>query len=195
MRSCMLLPWVLKCFSTQVLIAASYCGATDSGCRSKRGPQFAQAKPFMCAEWEFRPYSQVTPHLCCSQVSSKRVIDGVPMHLDYYLLEGFCKQLRDLPALLSAAASNAASQVGDKTDSSSDSSQAAALSADAAAKGSASRPAGHQGQHSCSSWQQSLALVDPAVLMAEDQSTAERRAHLQRQLKQLQEVRKILNSF
>lgn len=173
-------------YTSDVLQLTLYVAARD-------GPSLhRQSQLGFSAEWAFRPYAQVTPHFCCSQVSSKRVIDGVPMHLGYHLLERFCKQLSDLPALLSAAAS----QVGNKTGGSSDSSQGgASLSVDAAAKGSASGPAGYQGQHSCSSWQQGLALIDPAVLMAEDQSTAERRARLQRQLKQLQGVRKILNNF
>jgi hypothetical protein len=39
------------------------------------------------------------------------------------------------------------------------------------------------------------AVLDAAKLMAEDESTAERRAQLNRQLKQLQGVRRILNVF
>lgn len=34
------------------------------------------------------------------QVSSKRVIDGVPMHLRHYLLQQFVTELSDLPAKL-----------------------------------------------------------------------------------------------
>lgn len=103
-----------------------------------------------------------------SQVSSKRVVDGVPMHLHHYLLQRFCKQLNDLPAELAAGMTG--------------------FGEDAATEaGSGAEEGGvKKGQ---------AVVLDAAKLMAEGESTAERRAQLNRQLKQLQGVKRILNVF
>lgn len=115
--------------------------------------------------------------LCCPdlvpppQVSSKRVVDGVPMHLHHYLLQRFCSRLNDLPAEL------AAGMTGFGED--------AAAEAGSTEEEGAVKEAGKA----------QAVVLDAAKLMAEDQSTAERRAQLNRQLKQLQGVKRILNVF
>ena len=105
-------------------------------------------------------------HYVSAQVSSKRVIDGVPMHLRHYLLRRFCNELKDLPI----AMTNGSAASGRLPSSS------------ALLNGEDEVGAQVKG-------------VDAAQLMAEDPATAECRAQLQRQIEQLQSVRKILSVF
>jgi hypothetical protein len=102
-----------------------------------------------------------------AQVSSKRVVDGVPMHLNYYLLQQYCKQLNDLPAKLAAGmtGSESAAEVGRSTagqagveDSSDEEGQVGSKQEGRAAK----KP--RKGY---------AVVVDAARLMAEDASTAD----------------------
>lgn len=110
------------------------------------------------------------PMFHTSQVSSKRVIDGIPMHVRHFLLRRFCKKLAGLPVQLHGqlASGPAGSTANDAT------------SAGDQDSGSGSTIAG---------------LLDVKQLMAEDQSTAARRAQLQHQRSQLHEVRLILSVY
>jgi hypothetical protein len=128
---------------------------------------------------------------CFLQVSSKRVIDGVPMHLHHYLLQRFCSKLNDLPAQLAAGMVGLEGAAGDDGNSrdGSDGEEEGEGGGAGTAGGGASGRQHHLGD---SGGKQRL---DAARLMAEDESTAERRAQLHRQLKQLQSVKMILNVF
>ncbi|WIA22589.1 hypothetical protein OEZ86_009574 [Tetradesmus obliquus] len=103
------------------------------------------------------------------KVASKRVIDEVPLHLKHFLLRRYCKELDELLVKRAAAASTHGVADGTALE------EAAAAGEDEVGE-APQQPTAEQ-------------------LMAEDASTAELRAHLQRQLKQLQKVRKILESF
>jgi len=127
------------------------------------------------------------------QVSSKRVIDGVPMHLRHYLLQQFVTELSDLPAKL-ASGMSALSPV--------DASGRSITASPGGDNGVAIREAGGKGKEGMgadgtagSSKQGTAAVLDAAKLMSEDESTAERRAQLQRQREQLLGVKMILSVF
>ena len=121
------------------------------------------------------------------QVSSKRVIDIVPMHLHHYLLKHFCMKLSSLPGQLAAEMlSYQTSDTDDKASGSDD---------DGDEGGSDSSERGGKQQQKVGGVSGSKQRLDAARLMAEDESTAERRAQLHRQLKQLQGVKMILNVF
>lgn len=133
------------------------------------------------------------------QVSSKRVIDGVPMHLRHYLLHQFVTKLSDLPAKLAAGMSSlggteagglsAAAKAGNRAGN-------GAVSDGAKGKGSAQGSKGLVGLGGPGSSQAGgCGVLDAAKLMAEDESTAERRGQLQRQREQLLGVRMILSVF
>jgi hypothetical protein len=129
--------------------------------------------------------------LCCLlQVSSKRVIDGVPMHLHHYLLQRFCSKLNDLPAQLAAGMVGLEGAAGDDGNGREDSDGDEEGEGGAGTAGG--KGGGRQQQLGGSGSKQRL---DAARLMAEDESTAERRGQLHRQLKQLQGVKMILNVF
>jgi hypothetical protein len=104
-------------------------------------------------------------------ITSKRIIDAVPLHLKYFLLGRYCTELEALPGMLIAA----------DTEEEANSTTAEAASAVAGSE-SASCELGHK-------------LRSAVKLMAEDPSTAERRATCTRQLDQLKAVRKILDMF
>ena len=108
--------------------------------------------------------------MCVTQVSSKRVIDGVPMHLRHYLLRQFCNELEDLPIALTTG------------------------TAARVPRPSGSVPLGFTDGDGDEAQGDAGIFIDAAQLMAEDPSTAERRA-LQRQVAQWQSVRKILSVF
>ena len=136
---------------------------------------------------------------------SKRVIDGVPMHLHHHLLLGYCKELNDLPMKLGAALSGtgrptnapgAHSRTGSAlqgADGHAEQWQSEGLSESEEEGDGATAEAGSS-SNSTSRRPRPL-LLDAARLMAEDESTAQRRAQLTRQLQQLQGVRKILSVF
>jgi hypothetical protein len=120
------------------------------------------------------------------QVSSKRVIDGVPMHLHHYLLQRFCSKLNDLPAQLAAGMVGLeGAGGGDSNGSDGEEGDGEGGSSDGSGRQQQKGAAGSGGKQ----------RLDAARLMAEDESTAERRAQLHRQLKQLQSVKRILNVF
>lgn len=115
----------------------------------------------------------VPPPCGLPQVSSKRVIDGVPMHVRHFLLRRFCKQLEQLPVqLYSQLASGPAGATAHNA--------IAATAADPGSTTSSSSSAG---------------LLDVQQLMAENASTAARRAQLQHQRGQLHEVKLILGVY
>jgi ribosomal protein L12E/L44/L45/RPP1/RPP2 len=107
-------------------------------------------------------------------VASKRVIDGVPMHLKHYLLQRYCRELDELLVKRAAADSAAAGGAVNRADE-----QAAAAEGDTADEG----------------MQQQQQQPTAEQLMAEDASTADMRAQLKRQLEQLHHVRRILERF
>lgn len=115
-------------------------------------------------------------------MSSKRVIDVVPMNLRHYLLKRFCSKLNGLPAQL--AAEMLSPQTTDAED------------RDSGEEGEASRAKGGSRQQRVGAGNDSGSKrLNPAQLMAEDESTAERRAQLHRQREQLQHVKRILSVF
>ena len=131
--------------------------------------------------------------LCCLlQVSSKRVIDGVPMHLRHYLLQRFCSKLNDLPAQLAAGMVGLEGAAGDDGNGREDSDGEEEGEGGAGTAGG--EGSGRQQQKGAGG-SGSKQRLDAARLMAEDESTAERRGQLNRQLKQLQGVKMILNVF
>jgi hypothetical protein len=120
------------------------------------------------------------------QVSSKRVIDIVPMHLHHYLLKHFCMKLSSLPGQL--AAEMLSYQTADTDDRASGSDNDDESGFDSGDRGGRQQQKGGGGSGS-------KQRLNAARLMAEDESTAERRGQLHRQLKQLQGVKMILNVF
>lgn len=101
------------------------------------------------------------------KVSSKRVIDNVPMHIRHFLLDNFCKRVRELSCrlpmdLATGKVAKGATGVSDEDD---------------------------QGDAAGSS------PLTAELLMSEDRSVAEQRQQLLRQQQQLKDVRRILNSF
>lgn len=115
-------------------------------------------------------------------MSSKRVIDGVPMHLNHYLLHRFCSHLEELAVSFVAGLPE-----GSSSGSSKAANAAAAGTADGDDTDDVAAEADQVGG--------TTAKLTAAALMAEDKSTATKRAGLERQLKQLHEVRKILSVF
>lgn len=135
-------------------------------------------------------YCDAIPFHPKQQVSSKRVIDGVPMNLHHDLLLGFAKELNDLPAKVASGMSSsrppqsrAVRAAGAEEDGGNNDDDGDAEEGEDADGSTSTRQPGRR-----------LAL-DAARLMAEDESTAQRRAQLQRQLQQLRDVRKILSVF
>jgi hypothetical protein len=112
------------------------------------------------------------------KVASKCVIDGVPMHLKHFLLQRYCRELDELLVKRAAADSAAAAAGGGLSGTLADDQAAAAAGGDGTAAGEALQQ-----------------LPTAEQLMAEDASTAELRAQLQRQLEQLHNVRRILERF
>jgi hypothetical protein len=117
------------------------------------------------------------------KVASKRVIDGVPMHLKHFLLQRYCSELDEL--LVKRAAADSAGSSGNAVlgnGSLGDCAEKAAGTAGAAAGDADAKQ--QQQQH-----------PTPEQLMAEDASTADMRAQLKQQLEQLHNVRRILERF
>jgi hypothetical protein len=112
------------------------------------------------------------------------------MHLRHYLLQRFCSKLNDLPTQLAAGMvglEGAAGDDGNGREHSDGEEEGEGGAGTAGGQGG-----GRQQQLGGGGSQQRL---DAARLMAEDESTAERRGQLHRQLKQLQGVKMILNVF
>lgn len=107
------------------------------------------------------------------KVASKRVNDGVPLHLKHFLLARYCKELDELLVKRAAADS-------------------AAVNADCAtADGAQANGAAAEAGQALRQQQQPTA----EQLMSEDASTAELRLQLKQQLEQLHNVRRILERF
>jgi hypothetical protein len=115
------------------------------------------------------------------KVASKRVIDGVPMHLKHFLLQRYCTELDEL--LVKRAAADSATGVIGGSGGGGGNLQVVA--------GTAAGVAGAEGGEGVLLQQQPTA----EQLMAEDASTADMRAQLKRQLEQLHNVRRILERF
>jgi hypothetical protein len=126
-------------------------------------------------------------------VSSKRVIDCVPMHIRMHLLKGCHTALQELPVRLATAGQGQADG-GDGAGDGAGRGGSGSSGADAAARQQAR---GGQGGGGEAEEQQGgeAGLVDAKRLMAEDAATAEMRARLRAQVQQLQHVRKILSVF
>jgi hypothetical protein len=142
------------------------------------------------------------------QVSSKRVIDGVPMHLKHYLLQQFTTELSDLPAKLAAGMSSlGASDAASLSAAAEACTAGSGVTANGAASGGKGKGKGKGGVHgpkglavmggpgSSQAGGGHSGVLDAAKLMAEDESTAERRAQLHRQREQLLGVKMILSVF
>jgi hypothetical protein len=117
------------------------------------------------------------------------------MHLRHYLLQRFCSKLNDLPAQLAAGMVGLeGAGVGDINSNGTEgtASEGEEEGEGGGGGGTAGVEGGGRQQQLGGSGKQRL---DAARLMAEDESTAERRGQLHRQLKQLQGVKMILNVF
>ncbi|KAF6262011.1 P-loop containing nucleoside triphosphate hydrolase protein [Scenedesmus sp. NREL 46B-D3] len=151
---------------------------------SKEELELLPAKSKQRSEGQEGLLKLVAGTLAYFKVASKRVIDGVPMHLKHFLLQRYCRELDELLVKRAAADSSGGVGVSGRAD--------GAVAEKAAAAGTWSGAGGAEYGEGMPQQQQQPTAEQ---LMAEDASTADLRAQLKRQLEQLHNVRRILERF
>jgi hypothetical protein len=128
------------------------------------------------------------------KLSSKRVYDAVPMHIKHYLLRRYCEELEQLPLQLPANGVSAADDSGFGNDCNrlqdKDVKKQQMTVSTAADPLTGDEVTVHPLKHLLT-----RLPFNVAELMEEEGSVRERRAHLQKQQKQLLNVRHILQVF